>query len=319
MYIEPHANNFTTQTFVRDYLKEKNFIITLEGEFDADYMTKAACIDKQYADMARTSLTSPTKLDLPEEKLEEFEKVFGITWESALEAKRVLGVTDAAELLDLSDTELSAVWIDISLKNPSKILKLERSVYCCLVDNISDKEPIFSINGFFMGMRSEYTTPPASVHYFLVEWSSSMFDWSHYRSKIIGSCNPYEADEQSLRGLIAQQWLNLRQDHPLDAMHNAIHASSSAFESCTERSIWFKNPIEKDTMFGQKLISSGIPPHILKEWALNPRIFDKCVFDYMMELDSAECIAKAKVLLKRSNPGTVVLIVLVCVDFVVCC
>lgn len=303
MYIKPHANNFTTQTFVRDFLKEKNFIITLEGDFDADYMTKGACIDKQYAEMAKKSLSSPSKIDLNQEALTEFEQRFGVAWETAVNSQQIFGVTEAAEFLDVSDTALSALWIDISLKSPSKMMKLERNVHCCYIDCVPEKLPFFCINGFFMGMRSEYTTPPADVHYFLVEWTCNMLSWSEFRSKIIGSTNPYNADEESLRGRMAKEWLSLGHHHPLDIMHNALHASSSAFESCTERSIWFKNPVEKDAMFGQQLVAAGIPVQTLRDWSSNPKIFDKHIFDYMIDLDSAECTAKAILLLKRTNPG----------------
>jgi hypothetical protein len=304
LYIKPHANNFTSQAFVRDFLKEKNFIITLEGDFDAEYMSKEACIDKQYATMAKKSLMSPSKLDLTEDILSNFERTFGVSWEASLASEQVLGVADAADYLELSDTELSSVWIDMVMKNPSKLMKLERSVYCCLIDCIPEKKPFFCINGFFMGMRAEYNIAPSTIHYFLVEWSSSLLDWADFRTKIIGTCNPFEADPASLRRLIATQWLDLRLQHPLDMMNNAIHASASAFESCIERSIWFKTPLEKDVMFGQKLLLSGIPPSTLQEWSFNPKLFDKSIFDYMLNLDSEQCIAKAIVLLNRSRPGT---------------
>jgi hypothetical protein len=207
----------------------------------------------------------------------------------------------AAEYLGLTDTELSDLWRDIAIKSPWKMIKLKRCVYCCLIDCIPERTPFYCINGFFMGMRAEYNTSPGAVHYFLVEWSSSMLDWGEFRTNVIGACNPLEAEPDSLRGALANKWLELKLQHPLDTMNNAIHASSSAFESCVERSIWFKNPLEQDAMFGQKLLAAGIPLQTLKEWSFNPKIFDKHIFDYMVNLDSAQCIAKAKVLVKRST------------------
>ena len=213
-------------------------------------------------------------------------------------------MAEAAEFLELSDTALSDVWLDIVMKSPAKMIKLERGVYCCLVDCIPEKQPFFCINGFFMGMRAEYTVAPNSVHYFMVEWNSAMLDWKEFRTQVIGACNPFEAAPDSLRRCMATQWLDLRLQHPLNVMNNAIHASSSAFEACIERSIWFKTPLEKDAMFGQKLLAAGVPLRALKEWSFNPKLFDKHIFDYMLDLDSAQCIAKARVLIKRSNPGT---------------
>ena len=305
MFIKPHANNHTTQEFVRNYLKQKNFIISLEGDFDCEYISNSACVDKQYASMAKKSLESPSKLDLTEEIMEDFEKNFGMSWEAALNSEMVFGVAESAERLEISDTELSGLWLEIVINNPTKSMKLQRSVNCCLIDCIDGKSPFFCINGFFMGMRSEYTNAPNGVHYFLVEWWSTMLNWEEFRCKVIGSTDPYEAHDESLRSIIASKWLDLMLRHPLNIMNNAIHASSSAFESCVERSIWFKTPIEKDAMFGQKMLSAGVPLITLREWSHNPKLFDKCIFDHMVNMDSAHCISKARVLLARSMPGTV--------------
>lgn len=298
---------------MREFLKKQNFIITLEGDFDAEYMGgDEACVDKQYAAMAEKSLSPPAKLDLTEEMSKNFEKRFGVSWESAVSSHQVMGVAEAEEHLDLSGTVLSDVWLEIVMNDSSKCMKLERNVYCCLVDSLPEKSPFFCINGFYPGMRAEYSAPSSSLHYFLVEWSSTMLDWATFRSSVIGACHPLEADPLSLRGAVAKQWRELRLQRPPDLMHNAIHASASAFEACVERSIWFKTPLEEDAMFGQKLISAGIPLTTLKDWSANPKIFDKNVFDYMLNLDSAQCVAKAIVLLKRSNPGVIHMFFLIC-------
>jgi hypothetical protein len=98
MYIKPHANNFTTQSFVREMLKSKNFIITLEGDFDAEYISEGACVDKQHSTMARIGLSSPAKLELEEDTLNEFEEAFGVSWETALHKEQVFGVVEVTLL-----------------------------------------------------------------------------------------------------------------------------------------------------------------------------------------------------------------------------
>ena len=122
-------------------LAGENFIITLEGDLDAAYMSKAACIDKQYATMAKKSLTSSSKLDLAEEVLSDFEVQFGVSWESALGSGQVLGAAEAAEHLEMSDSALSSLWLEVVTKSPPKQIQLERSVSCCLIDCIPRKRP----------------------------------------------------------------------------------------------------------------------------------------------------------------------------------
>ncbi len=38
---------------------------------------------------------------------------------------------------------------------------------------------IFVMNGFYMSMRSAYTTPPAQIHYFTVQWPTGASPGGH--------------------------------------------------------------------------------------------------------------------------------------------
>jgi hypothetical protein len=40
---------------------------------------------------------------------------------------------------------------------------------------------IFVINGFYMSMRNTYTTPPAKIHYYTVQWPTDALAWKSFR------------------------------------------------------------------------------------------------------------------------------------------
>jgi hypothetical protein len=42
----------------------------------------------------------------------------------------------------------------------------------------------FVINGFYMSMRSAYTTPPAKIHYFTVQWPTDALSWQAFRDEV---------------------------------------------------------------------------------------------------------------------------------------
>lgn len=87
---------------MRSRLKALDFIVTLEGSFDADHMHRGACFDKQHAAMATKSLSASVSLDPSEWALSEFQQRFGVSWEAAVEAGSVLGVAEAAKRLGVT-------------------------------------------------------------------------------------------------------------------------------------------------------------------------------------------------------------------------
>eukprot|EP00966_Prymnesium_polylepis_P017760 409219-Prymnesium_polylepis.1 len=65
---------------------------------------------------------------------------------------------------------------------------------------------IFVINGFYAAMRSKYTKPGASIHYFSVSWNSEVLPWSEFRANVLGATDPEHAAEGSIRREIFQRW-----------------------------------------------------------------------------------------------------------------
>ena len=42
---------------------------------------------------------------------------------------------------------------------------------------------MYVINGFYASMRAKYTTAPAKIQFYLVEWDSLKLGWEDFRGK----------------------------------------------------------------------------------------------------------------------------------------
>ena len=63
-------------------------------------------------------------------------------------------------------------------------------------------EDVFVINGFYMSMRSVFTTPPATLQWYTVEWPAAKLSWEDFRGKVLGATDPKTAAEGSVRRVI---------------------------------------------------------------------------------------------------------------------
>jgi hypothetical protein len=116
-----------------------------------------------------------------------------------------------------------------------------------------------------MAMRSSYTTPPASIHYFTVEWPSAALSWSDFRGKVLGATDPTKAAAGSVRRLILEKYEALGLAIKPNTGDNGVHASASPFEALAERMNWLGQAIESDT-YGSGLLAAGVPKAVLQHW-----------------------------------------------------
>ena len=301
VFIKPHANNVQVQSFVRSFLKHKNFIVSLEGDVCAKAMIHEALLDRQYADIARRAmlLQANENAHLSSTSFIVFQKMFGLSWSCAVESNVILNAADTAEFYQVSLNILGNAWM--KSMNDGKVVKLGRGFYCGLIDSFPNKPSIICINGFFAAMRAEYVTANSSVHYFLVEWDNAAMSWDEFRKKIIGVTNPAVAHPESLRSIMNSEWVGLGLDAPLDLMRNGLHASASAFEAMVERSIWLGVSCDHDKYFGVRLLSMNIPVELIEEWAKNPLVYGRYVFDHMENMGSEETLVAVTDLCHRKT------------------
>merc|ERR1712079_601462 len=168
-------------------------------------------------------------------------------------------------------------------------------------DDALSKGDVF--NAFFMSMRTAFTAPGKSIHYYSVEWDEKDLSWEDFRGKLLGPTDPKEAPADSLRGKILADWEKLGLKAEPNVGDNGVHASASPFEGLAERINWLSTPCMRDP-YGRSLMQAGIGPKTVKEWSVDPQVkIDEAgkmgsLFDQLEDMDGSACLAKAQQLSK---------------------
>jgi hypothetical protein len=301
VFIKPHANTPEVRALTQDYLRSQGFIISMEKSVSSQVIDKDLLVDKQYASIARMALfLSPKDYHFSPKSYIRFQKKFGTSWSDEIVNNTICNANEIVLRLEITHSQLHKAWT--RCMREGSYIKLEREFYCGYIDTIPDKPPLFCINGFYMAMRAQYLSSSASIHCYTVEWEDDVMSWKSFLRDVIGGTDPEEAKECSLRSQMNRLWMELNIKAPLDIQNNAIHASSSAFEAMVERSIWFKQSLKGDELFGKRLISAGVNAKILREWSMNCIVNETRLFDHMKHLGADDCVEKALSLLQ--SPAT---------------
>jgi len=226
-------------------------------------------------------------------------ETFGLEWADALASGKGFNAIDAGKNREVDAAQMDKLWGQA--KKGGRLVKFGGGFYCGKIDDVEGKDTIYSFNGFFMEMRSKFTTPGTSIYYYTVEFPEDQLKWASFRGDVLGPTDPAEAPEGSLRRAVFNDWEKLGLTAVPNVGDNAVHASASPFEGLAERTNWLKVAIAEDN-FGKTLLDAGIPEATIKEWTVDPQVKidgegkKGSLFDALEDLDATECAAKAKVL-----------------------
>lgn len=295
VFVKPHAVTPKANALVRDQLKAKGLAIKSEGDLTSEVIDEKKLIDQHYYAIAsKATILKPSELNVPKDK---FQSSFGLSWDDALANGVVFNALDACKFLNCNAEELSKAWG--AAKKANKLVKFGGGFYCGLVE-LPGQKPIYVFNGFFMTMRSAFTAPGRSIHYYTVEWDESKLSWEDFRGKVLGPTDPKDAPKDSLRGKMLADWKELGLPSEPNVGDNGVHASASPFEGMAERMNWLETPCNKDS-YCKALVSAGIKEEMIKAWSVDPQVNigdgkKGSLFDALEDLDAKACLEKAKAL-----------------------
>lgn len=300
VFIKPHAVTEATKAMVEETLKNKGLDILKQGELSGKEIDEKQLIDQHYYAIAsKATLLKPKDLPVPADK---FKKMFGLEWSEALESGKVFNALDACKKLNIDSDRLNEAWA--AAKKADKLVKFGGGFYCGLIDTIENQEPIYSFNGFFMQMRSQFVAPEAKIYYYVVEWEPSTLSWADFRGQLLGPTDPADAPLESVRGKILAQWKELGLESEPNTGNNGVHASASPFEGLAERMNWLSVKVEDDS-FGAALMQAGIPEKVIKEWSVDPQVSwadqKSSLFDALEDLDAEACLSKSLEIHSKAN------------------
>eukprot|EP00299_Pterocystis_sp_00344_P008863 c3535_g1_i1.p1 GENE.c3535_g1_i1~~c3535_g1_i1.p1 ORF type:complete len:486 (+),score=93.97 c3535_g1_i1:59-1459(+) len=293
VFIKPHAVTDLTKDLLRQKFAEKGIRIYKEGSLSAEEIDSKKLIDQHYYAIAsKATILQPSQLVVPEDK---FQQTFKVSWKKVLEDGLAFNALDGCKHLGITAEQLDELWAQTKKNN--KLAKLGGGFYCGLVE-VKDKKPIYIFNGFFMAMRTKFTTPGTSIYYFAVEWPASKLSWKEFRGQFLGPTDPAEAPAESLRGILYARWKEFGLTAVPNTGDNGVHASASPFEALAERMNWLKTPLKRDR-FGQALLAAGVDEDTINDWSRDPQVNvpeegQKSLFDSLEDLDAVACLEKCK-------------------------
>jgi len=295
VFAKPHANEPAVVELIKQKFDEMGIKITSEGDISGKEIDDNKFIDQHYYAIAsKATILTPDQLNIPTDK---FKDQFGEEWATVLAEGRAMNAMDASKHLGLDAEEFEKVWGQV--KQAKKMIKFGGGFYCGYVDGVEGKSPVYTFNAFFMSMRTKFTDPSVSIHYFTVEFDPKALSWADFRGKVLGPTDPADAPKDSLRGMIAKDWQALGLKAECNTGDNAVHASASPFEALAEKTNWLKKTITEDG-FGSALIAAGVSEAMIKDWSVDPQVVlpgqdgkKGSLFDQLEDMNLDECISKA--------------------------
>lgn len=260
VFLKPDANTDGTNKLVKDKFASTGITIVDSGVLTAAEIESGGIIDTHYGFIAEVSMTTePGSIKPAADKLADFEKAFGIDWETALPKMQKNG--DAMKNLGVGGHKLEEMW------RGGTTVKIAPSTY---VSRLEGGDGVFTINGFYPAMRDQFVREGAVVNWFVVQWDEATTSWEAFRADVIGPTDPVHAPAGSLRGAIYAQWKELGLAEQSSMGKNAVHASAGAIEGLKERMTFAKATVETDP-FGKAVLAAGVPAATLAGWMKNAK------------------------------------------------
>ena len=265
VFVKPHANTEKVRELVEREFAAKGINVTSQGEITGEEIDSNLFIDQHYYAIAsKATILKPHELNVPADK---FKEKFGLDWEESLAKGIVYNAMDACKVLEVDAEGLDKIWAET--KKAGRLVKFGGGFYCGQII-VEGKEPIYAFNGFFMQMRSKFTTSGTSIHYYTVDFCPETTSWEDFRGKVLGPTDPADAPEGSLRRAVFNDWKALGLAEEPNVGDNAVHASASPFEALAERMNWLKTPVSEDP-FGKELLTT-VSEELIKEWSVDPQV-----------------------------------------------
>lgn len=295
VFVKPHAVTSAAVATVKERLAQRGILVTGEGDIASEAIDEHKLIDRHYYAIAsKATILKPHELSVPKDK---FRGAFQMDFDAALEKKLCLNAMDACQEFGCTADELNTAWG--SCKSAGKLVKFGGGFYCGEITMKEKSRYVF--NGFFMAMRSAFTAPGKSIHWFTVEWDPSSLSWADFRGRVLGPTDPKAAQPGSLRGDMLAQWKELGLPAEPNTGDNCVHASASPFEGLAERMNWLGKSCQEDP-FGRALLAAGVDEATITAWSVDPQVVTDAsgetgsLFDQLEDLDASDCIETAMAL-----------------------
>lgn len=281
-FVEPTAISTQVVNLVRERLQSEVTVVS-EGFIPSEAIDEFNLVDAHFGIVASKAIKiSPRLLELDTDVKARFKQVFGVPWDRAIENNIVYNSQEAMSHFKLSVDDLLQRWE--KLEQGGNLLVFSDDFH---VGKLSDK--CYVVNAFYLGIRKAFTAPGQGLHYFEIEWPSSVMSWFDFDVKVLGD---HDTDG-SLRQRIHRDWAELGLSEQPDVDGCGLHGSRSPLEAFTERANWLGCTISSDP-FAKALVASGVTLEQIEMWFDDPVVSykgqQKAIFEICDNMDPKACV-----------------------------
>ena len=215
---------------------------------------KARAVIKQHYLMYSVAACAETVCVSADAK-EKFESFFGRTWQSEVDAGRIVPMPELLRHPDMDVHQLFTRWR--ALCASGQTVKLQAGFVMGFIEELN----VYGINAFYPSLEALFYYPETIFHYHVVEFDSSQTSWKEFRHDLLGPTNASKADPKSFRG-------KLYGEIPVECPNrdNYVHGSAGPLEGFIERTIHEPDFEIKRSPIGAHLAERGITLESFTRW-----------------------------------------------------
>ncbi len=286
IFIKPQAFRPKAVELIREILKEKGIEVENSGILSSMEIKKRNIIDRHYFAMSRSAVAvSGRDFEFSSGEEQIFKDTFGKSLGEVRRQGLLLNALEAMEYLgEVTFSGLNSLW------RSGKNTKLASGLYVSRIDS----PELYILNGFYPAMKELFTAPGLEVMWFDSFFDPEVLSWYDFRHALIGSTDPKQAAEGSLRRVLLDNWKDLGLDESPSVGKNGIHASAGPVEGLRERIVWLNADPQTEEL-GNLLAGFGFTGTDLQQLLENETVSFRQrtgpVFDMTEDMDAREFLS----------------------------
>ena len=203
----------------RDYFGARGFSFIVSKWVSGAELAQRETIRRHYEMYSRASYG---EIAITPAGKNQFKQLFGRSWDSELQAERIMGNPQLLQRMGISADELFLLWSAAAVK------KVQPGLLMAWLEELG----CYCINAFYPAMEANFYHPEMRMAYHVVEFDSLKISWKCFRAEILGITNASKADPESFRGMLYERY---RVEFP--GRDNFVHGSAGPLEGLVERAI----------------------------------------------------------------------------------
>ncbi|MBC8205984.1 MAG: hypothetical protein ISR85_00135 [Kiritimatiellales bacterium] len=209
---------------LRCFFEQKGFQFVVSKKVSGADLKAREVIKEHYLMYSAAACAETVRVDAAAK--ERFEAFFGRTWQSEMDAGRIVPMPRLLSRPGMDAHQLFTIWRNLCAGKQA--VKLQAGLIMGFIEELN----VYAINAFYPSLEEIFYDLEARLDYHVVEFDSSQTSWKEFRRNLLGTTNVSTANPESFRG-------KLYGDYPVEFpdRDNYVHGSAGPVEGVVERTI----------------------------------------------------------------------------------